>query len=336
MPPPDCPCKVINGMNGYVRDNNSWIIGRIVRDFGSWSRCDKPIQEALDNTLDRRWEEMKNEAEKKCKSSGQTIGRPLQAGLCVSIYKGERAVPGHPGYDLVYFTGCVTIALQLAVAIIPLALYGDWSILVVTAGGILLSLATGSLGQWSKEKWACRRGSKKTIVLTKGNGSQHAIVVLGQNVSLDLEDLAGPTTHFPTSHGTRIMVITLAILWILLLITAAGITQHTWFLLAIGALGISQNVFVAGKARLPSSYGLPVTFEEVICEPRVMDTLFKVEEAYTRVGRSMLETFFPGPIRGNDEARWKHYASVADALDSVGKDKDGSTSSPLTSASLKP
>lgn len=65
---------------------------------------------------------MKNEAKKECKGSGQGVERALQAGLCVSIYKGVRAVSGHSGYDLVYVTGCVTIALQLAIAIIPLAL----------------------------------------------------------------------------------------------------------------------------------------------------------------------------------------------------------------------
>lgn len=36
MPLPDCPCNVINGSTGYVRDNSSWIIGRIVPDFESW------------------------------------------------------------------------------------------------------------------------------------------------------------------------------------------------------------------------------------------------------------------------------------------------------------
>lgn len=33
----DCKCKVINGKSGYGRDNSSWVIGRIVRDFDTWS-----------------------------------------------------------------------------------------------------------------------------------------------------------------------------------------------------------------------------------------------------------------------------------------------------------
>lgn len=41
-----------------------------------------------------------------------------------------------------------------------------------------------------REKWACRGDTKKTFVLTTGNGSQHAIVIQGAGVGLDLEDLA--------------------------------------------------------------------------------------------------------------------------------------------------
>jgi hypothetical protein len=36
MPLADCACKVINGRTGYIRDNSSWIIGRVGRDFESW------------------------------------------------------------------------------------------------------------------------------------------------------------------------------------------------------------------------------------------------------------------------------------------------------------
>jgi hypothetical protein len=42
MPVPDCTCKVINRRTGYVRDNSSWIIGRIVQDFESWIDNGKP------------------------------------------------------------------------------------------------------------------------------------------------------------------------------------------------------------------------------------------------------------------------------------------------------
>ncbi|KAK5000608.1 hypothetical protein LTR66_000581 [Elasticomyces elasticus] len=305
MPIPDCACRVINGESGYVRDNASWIIGRMVRDFGYWRHND--IRKHLDRMLERKWAENKEAAEKRQAGTGYNVKRPTQAGLCVSIYQSRVAKPGYPGYDTVYFSGFLIALVQLGIAAIPCGLFGDWGVFLVTVCGILLSFATGSLPQWSKEKWACRCHSRKTIVLTRGNGSQHAIVIMGEGRGLDLEDLAaGPTNvDVSTSCLTRITVIVLAIFWILLLITASGIKQNTWFLLAVGGIGIVQNVFVAGWPRTPDAFGVPLTFNTVIGETKVMDTLFAVEEDYPRLGKSMLDTFFPsGNLRPAEKVRW--------------------------------
>ncbi|KAH6972628.1 hypothetical protein EDB80DRAFT_833937 [Ilyonectria destructans] len=168
--------------------------------------------------------------------------------------------------------------------------------------GILLSFAMGSILQWPKEKWACRRNSSKTVILTRGNGSQHAIVIIGDGKGLDVEDLAaGPTNvDASTSYTTMVTVIILAAFWILLLITAAGIKQNTWFLIAVGGIGILQNISAAG-------------WSHVIGESKVMDTLFAVEKAYPQVGRSMLATFFPGKLRPREQEKWDESVSLADA-----------------------
>jgi hypothetical protein len=58
---------------------------------------------------------------------------------------------------------------------------------------MMLCFDMGSLTQWRVEKWACRRltgRSKKNFVLTRGNGAQHAIVIISDGRGLDLEDLA--------------------------------------------------------------------------------------------------------------------------------------------------
>jgi hypothetical protein len=335
MPLPDCACKVINGRTGYVRDNSSWIIGRIVRDFESWMDDGKPqgrIRTHLSGMLDQRWENDKRKAEAKMAGSGKDVARPTQAGLCVSIYKADRARPGYPGYDLVYFIGFATSVVQLGIAAIPCGVFGDWGILLVTASGILLSFVTGSISQWSREKWACRRNSEKTVMLSKGNGSQHAIVIIGDDKGLDLEDLAaGPTNvDVSASYTTRISVTLLAAIWILLLITAAGLKQHTWLLLAIGGIGILQNIFVAGWRRFPKAFGVPLNFETVIGEPKVMDTLFAVEKAYPRVGRSMRETFFPGKLRPDEEQKWDELEELANALDDSLDDVHGNARTDTT------
>jgi hypothetical protein len=315
MPLSDCTCKVINGKTGYVRDNSSWIIGRIVRDFEGWMDEGKKggtIRKQLDEMIEERWQMDKEAAAKKAKDSGEPlepVKKPTQAGLCVSVYKAEKAQPGYPGYDLIYFIGFATILVQLGTAAIPCGLFGDWGILLVTICGIILSLATGSLGQWSKEKWACRKKSQKTVILTRGNGSQHAIVILGDGKGLDLEDLAaGPTNvDVSASKWTRAAIIILAVFWILLLITAAGIKQNTWFLLAIGGVGILQNIYVAGKMRFPEAFGVPLKFECVIGKAKVMKTLFAAEEKYPRLGKSLLDTFFPGKLWPDEYQKWEEF-----------------------------
>ena len=303
MPLPDCACKVINGKSGYVRDNASWIIGRVLRDHESW--MDAQVHQHLTAMVDRRWEELRNAAESDEPESGAAVPRPVQAGLCVSFYRAAPVRPGG-GYDAVYYSGFGVAVLQLGIAAIPGGIFGDWSILLVTAAGIALAFATGSLSQWGKEKYACRRASKKTVVLTRGNGAQHAIVIRGDGVGFDLEDLAaGPAdVDISASHLTRIAVVFLALLWILLLVSAAGIKNNTWFLFGVGGIGILQNIFVAGWRRTPGAFGMPLIYEHVMGETKVMATLFAVEETHPGLGLSMRDTFFPGRLRPDEIKRW--------------------------------
>lgn len=279
------------------------------------SKRGRRIRTYLQGMLNQQWEKDKRAAEEKEPRSGKDVPMPPKAGLCVSVFKADLATPGHPGYDVVYFVGFGTTIVQLGIAAVPCGIFGDWSILLVTTSGILLSFAMGSILQWPKEKWACRRNSNKTVILTRGNGCQHAIVIIGDGKGLDVEDLAaGPTNvDVSTSYATMITVIILAVFWILLLITAAGIKQNTWFLLAVGGIGILQNISAAGWSRSPEAFGMPLTLYDVIGESKVMDTLFAVEKAYPQVGRSMLATFFPGKLRPREQEKWDESASLADA-----------------------
>jgi hypothetical protein len=316
MPLPDCACKVINGDTGYVRDNTSWVIGRIVRDYESWmdnGQANGPIKSHLKTMIDNRWHFEQLQAENKEQGSGRLVEKPKQASLCVSVFKAGLAVKGQPGKDLVYYLGFATSIVQLGIAAIPAGIFGDWSIFLITIAGILLSFITGSLPQWKQEKWACRDHSEKRVVLTRGNGSQHAIVILGNGKGLDMEDLAAGQTNVDvsTSWLTRICVIVLATFWILLLITAAGIKQNTWFLLAIGAIGIFQNICVAGWRRVPHAYGIPLEFVEVIGAEKVMKTLFEVEDKYPRIGASMVSIFFPGKLFPAERLQWEEYDRTA-------------------------
>ncbi|KAI0861596.1 hypothetical protein F4860DRAFT_475612 [Xylaria cubensis] len=303
MPAADCACKVINGHNGLVRDNSSWVISRIMRDFETWKDDDVPAKRPIQTHIGELLEHEKN--------SRKTIEQSNKAGLRIFVYKAGKAQPGHPGYDRVYFTGFLTAIAQLGLAAIPCSLYDRWAILAVTAAGIILSFATGALPQWTREKWACRRNTAKTVILTRGNGSQHAIVILGTGNGLDLEDLAAAgSMSFPPSCLTRCATLLLATLWILLLITAAGIQENTWYLLAIGSIGMLNNIYVAGASRSPKDFGIPLQFVEVIGHNKGMKALLEVESRYPREGRSMLRTFFPGDLEPGEQAEWGRYSKL--------------------------
>ena len=226
MPEPDCNCYAINGKSGYSRRNSSWVIGRIVRDFDKWKS--KEVDQKLDAIINKEWEDIKTKA-----NGAYEAERPRQAGLCISIYKSTTNKKAQRLlYDGIYFLGFFVAFLQLGIAAIPCGVYGDWGILMVTVCGICLSWITAGLPQWRNEKWACRRldaDSNKKVVLTRGNGSQHAIVILPAKDAPDLEDLAGGQLNVDASMSsrTRLTISILIVLWILLLIAAAGLDGHT-------------------------------------------------------------------------------------------------------------
>ncbi|KAM3555897.1 hypothetical protein MY1884_005333 [Beauveria asiatica] len=300
MPRPDYACKVINTDSRQVTTNSSWIIGRIMRDFEFW--MDSRIRDSLHAAIESSWESSMQR--------GRDIPKPTRVGLCVSIYKADGQRRG-AGRDSAYWSGIGIIFLQLIVAVIALAVSGDWSILLIFASGTLLAMSTGSLGQWSREKWACRKDTRKNFVLSQGNGSQHAIVIIGDDKGLDLEDLAMGLDG-PAFLSARITVMVLALLWLFLLITATGIKQHTWFILAIGFLGILGNTHIAGANRRPEMQGIPLIYESVICETKVMATLLKVEREYPKSGICMVNMFFPGKLRPAEEDEWAALDQSAD------------------------
>ena len=311
IPDPDCQCLVINGDNGYARNNTSWILGRLVRDYDAWMHQD--VRDRVGSNITKKWNTLRSKAEK----DGQPEpSRPTQAGLCVSFYKPDsRGKVGEPMNNDLYMWCILVAILQLGIAAIPCGISGDWGILMITVTGIILSTLTASLSHWKTEKFTCRRlaaNRKKNIILTRGNGSQHAIVILGQADFLDLEDLAAGQMdiNVSTSNSTRLIVTALAVLWILLLITAAGLKQNTWFLLAVGTVGIFLNIYVAGTCRDPRSNGIPLVFEKVIAEPKVMPTLYLVEEAHPHLGRNLLPIFFPGELNDDEKKSWQAYEKL--------------------------
>jgi hypothetical protein len=220
MPDPDTDCIVINCSNAYVRENHSWILGRLLRDHEADHEVDPKVSLRID--------------------------------LFETTSKDER-----PEVDLPWIIGWTVIVIQQVLAAIPWILYGDWAIFMVTAGGTLGAQLTGALPQWKGEKWAARRireGRRKVVCVTRGNGHHHAMIIICDGKGWDLEELA--TAEGAARWETRFVCFGLTIFWTLLLITVSGLKERSWFLIGVGGIGMLQNIYAAGTKRTRGAFNI--------------------------------------------------------------------------------
>lgn len=282
---PDLQSIVISTTYGHARTNQSWILGRLLRDYENlW--IPPPVRRELEAVL--------------------TKARSPKAGLCISVFEADPdRIAGQASRDLLWWIGYLVAIVQLLVAAVPWIIWNEWVIFVVTTAGTVLAFTSASLPQWKLERWACRRNARNTVCLTQGNGAQHALVILSKGKGLNLEDLAAANMagNLPATTGPAVMIIT--VLWVCLLVTVSGIHDHTWFLVAVGTLGMIYTVVVAGAPRRPEAFGIPLKYKGVYVRDKTMEALKAAESDYPGVGQSMLSTFFPGRLREADVAFWE-------------------------------
>jgi hypothetical protein len=313
MPEPDLSSKVITVGSRGSKFNESWVLGRLIRDL--------EIQIYRDLRREKELEK-------------------LDSGLIAIMYQTQPDVkemtdvetdalkPPRFEPDTIWFSFFGVCLLQLVVAAIPIILNRNWEIIMATAAGTILALITGSLGQYTTEKYHCRRDSKGDYIITRGNGHNHVFLLLHKEVqnpkwvptklktpenhdipkyigiSLTLEDLANNITR--ANRRTRAFIVVLAILWIVLLITIGGLTEDTWYLFFVGAIGMGHNVAVAGVTRKAGADGIALSHKPVEefgfhqageGRPKVTKTLEKLEWVYPDAGLALIPEFFQGGLR---------------------------------------
>jgi hypothetical protein len=168
MPGSDTPCTVINVNNGQSRGNNSWVLGRTMRDFEWW--MGRPVREKVEEVKKNKFNFDREQAEKQGKDPGK-VEFPAHAGLVVSFWKvdpDKKDQLQKPGRDILFWSGVIIAIVQLGISAIPLGIYGNWGVFLVTASAICLCFTTGFWKQWGREKWACRQtppGKKRTYIM---------------------------------------------------------------------------------------------------------------------------------------------------------------------------
>ncbi|KAI1110851.1 hypothetical protein F5Y14DRAFT_336844 [Nemania sp. NC0429] len=278
---PDGNAVIINCSNGYTRTNRSWLLGRILRDY-EYMVEDGPGPEAAKLRTDKNKE-----------FAGYSADDPsVPVSMRIDIFDLEENTEA-PAIDFVWVVGWVTIVIQLVISTIPWILWGNWPIFFITGSGTVFALFTGSLRQWSREKWpgrllnhgpkhtqqpsstavagaskideergqafdkveaAVKRTREKVVCLARGNGHRYAMILRGSGAVPDLEALATATSD--SLPETKWIISGLAVMWTILLICVSGIESGTWFLIGIGTLGMIQNIYAASAHRRPESIGL--------------------------------------------------------------------------------
>lgn len=221
---------VVDAASGHIRITNSWVLVRLLRDLED---CfDKEMSDEAPHVPPGQRVKSSGASPSPTKGQAKTSKQKPWEALRVSIYEVDENPPcahGVPVLDLVWASGVAVIPLQLGISIIPWIIHKDWSAFLITASGTLLAIVGSSLFQWREEKWACPKKGGATITLTRGNGSRHAIVIKkSTGIGLDFEILARASRTSQASIPTRMMTGILALLWISLLITVAGIKNNTW------------------------------------------------------------------------------------------------------------
>ena len=229
--PTDEPSVVINGRSGYARSNSSWILGRLLRDFENGYWMDGGIRAELQKMLNI---DCKPKAGLHISLFNATSDKDIPESVTEFEKGGEPAT--EPKRDALWKLGYFVAFLQLTIAAIPWGIWREWEIFVVTVAGTVLSFSAGSIGQWRRERWCCRRLSGNGIyVITRGNGAQHALLIFAKRGCLNFEDLATSMKAIDVPVSTKLVALGQLILWIALLITADGLESRTWFLIELVA-----------------------------------------------------------------------------------------------------
>ncbi|GIZ45006.1 hypothetical protein CKM354_000819000 [Cercospora kikuchii] len=303
MPQTDTPATVINLVSGTMKTNESWVLGRLVRDLGM-----SPILR---------------------KDAATSQSRSEHGSSTVYMYKTKKGA-GYPRIGRLWLAA-VIIVVQFVISSIPIwdprrtRDERNWIILMITAAGTVLAILASSIPQWQLEKFRAARNTKGSFILTKGNGHLYSYVLLNPNdskQSMNLEHLAVVRPEDLRSVYTKVVVPLLALCWVFLLLCVGGLENDTWYLFAVGLLGMIQNIVLAIVGRSPDTHGLPIEpatdgDDCIIRDRKVMRMLKKAEMVRPYVGIRLKRVYFEDTYLNPDEkqywARQERTASVREA-----------------------
>ena len=177
------------------------------------------------------------------------------------------------------------------------------------------------LPQWNAENFNCRKGTHETYFLSSGNGSPHAIIIRGNGIGLNLEDLAA--NRIPQTDRRTYVTIIMAFLVSILMLYFIALDGLSASMSTILLLGTFNNILIAGAPRSAADHGFHVKESKRIHNDSVIKALASVEEDVAGAGFAMLPVFFPGRTRSKDVELLEEAKAKRESKDKSSTEKAG-------------
>ncbi|KAK3690243.1 hypothetical protein B0T22DRAFT_536974 [Podospora appendiculata] len=235
MPPSaEINSTVIECATGFQRANQSWLLGRILRDPAGTLLA--LVSGSLPQWGLKKW-------------PGRRLNppRPEAAAADTPVQEKGMAAPNVPDLE----SGATSLSHR---PISPTNLNAQ------AVGGPGCSSPQGPEVRDDREtsgKPSWKRNKTKPVCLTRGNGYCYAVVIIGSGRAWDLETMAAATSE--SLPATPWVLGALAIAWMTLLVSVSGIKLGTWYLILVGGLSMVQNVYASSVPRSPETNGLKLT-----------------------------------------------------------------------------
>jgi hypothetical protein len=189
---------LLNMTTGQTRENRSWLLSRVLKDLES--QADSKVE-----------------------------------GLCVTVFNavdGAERIPTQN--DFWPNDGFVE---QIIVAVIPLLVYGNPMVLLITCLGQLLAHITARLPAWKAEKYAVTRQPRDegtNYALMRGDGHRHVFVICNKSAdTFHLGNLAIGAPLEALDWRNMLAISSLTLGWFVICWLASTVTSNSGYLVAV-------------------------------------------------------------------------------------------------------